>query len=168
MSKKPSGMEQRIGASMNNLMFSALFTFENMTKSTRHPEVVEQNRIEAQEYIKSGEKLSFLAEDIRLFLGVPLIESSGFRGKTLTDVGGFSKSSTHMRFEALDAVPKGMSVDEAFNKILANKERFPNLRKVIIEKVGGKSWLHIEVKINENEKLSFYKTDDGKNFIRVA
>lgn len=162
------GLKRSLLACGAKKMFSKFFTFENMTKSARHPETVEQNRIEAQEYIENGKRLSFLAEDIRLFLGVPLIESSGFRGKALTEAGGFSKTSTHTRFEALDAVPTGMSVDEAFEKILQNREKFPNLRKVIIEKVGGKSWLHIEVKTSEHDTLSFYKTDDGKNFIRVA
>lgn len=149
-------------------MFSDLFTFENMTKSSRYPEVVEQNRIEAAEFIENGKRLSFLMQDIRLFLGVPLVESSGFRGKTLTRAGGFSETSTHTRFEALDVVPKGMSVDKAFYIILRNRDKFPNLRKVIVEKVGGKSWLHIEVKTSEHDTLSFYKTNDGENFERVV
>ena len=96
-----------------------------------------------------------------------MIESSGFRGKTLTQLGKFSKTSTHTRFEALDCVPVGMSVDEAFELIKQNAGKLPNLRKVIKEKVGGKVWLHIEVKTSESDVLAFYETTDGINYTKV-
>lgn len=147
--------------------FSEYFTFENMTKSSKYPHLVEQNRKEAIEFLENGKKLSFLCEGIRLFLCVPMIESSGFRGYTLSTEGKFSLSSTHTKFEALDCQPNGMSVEEAFMKIKKNAGRFPNLRKVILEKVNGKIWLHIEVKTKETDKLAFYITENGKDYVRV-
>ena len=138
-----------------------------MTNSSKYPDTVEANRDEAIEYLDSGIKLSFLMEDIRLFLGIPLIESSGFRGKTLTKVGKFSKTSTHTKFEALDVVPIGMNAKDAFNRIRGYSDKFPNLRKVILEKVSGKEWLHIEVKTNISDELVFYVTTDGKKYERV-
>lgn len=147
--------------------FSKYFTFENMTKSASYPETVEANRKEALEYIDSGIKLSMLLEKIRLFLGIPLIETSGFRGKTLTEAGNFSKTSSHTRFEACDVVPKGMKAKEAFNRIKGHYDKFPELRKVILEQVNGKEWLHIEVKTKAEDKLAFYTTDDGRNYIKV-
>ena len=147
--------------------FSEFFTFQNMTKSNRYKQAVAANRKEALEYLASGRKLSFLCEDIREILGVPMIETSGFRGVTLSTIGGFSLTSSHTRFEALDVVPVGMSVDRAFDIIKANAIKLPNLRKAILEKVDGKEWLHIEVKTSEKYTLAFYTTIDGKNYIKV-
>ena len=146
--------------------FSKYFTFEAMTNSNQYPETVEANRKEAIEHLDSGIKLSLLMEQIRLFLGVPLKETSGFRGTTLSKAGSFSLTSSHTRFEALDCVPIGMSVEEAFFKIKRNAGKFPSLRKVILEKVKGKLWLHIEVKTKTSDVLAFYTTTDGKNYIR--
>lgn len=147
--------------------FSKYFTFENMTKSSRYPHLVELNREEAMPFMESGKKLSLLCEKIRLFLGVPLKETSGFRGVALSNAGGFSIRSAHTRFEALDVVPIGMSAKEAFAKIKENAHLFDDLRKVILERVRGKEWLHIEVKTKESDALAFYTTIDGKSFVRV-
>lgn len=151
----------------NTYGFSEFFTFKNMTKSNKYKQAVKANRQEALEYLDNGRALSFLMEDIRLFLGVRIIESSGFRGKTLSLLGKFNLTSTHCKFEALDGVPVGMSITEAFNKIKDNAHLFPNLRKVILEKIDGKEWLHIEVKTSEKDTLAFYTTIDGKNYIKV-
>ena len=147
--------------------FSKYFTFENMTNSSRYPHVVELNREEALPFIESGKKLSFLCEEIRLFLGVPLKETSGFRGVALSNAGGFSLRSAHTRFEALDVVPVGMSAKDAFLKIRENAHLFADLRKVILEQVKGKEWLHIEVKTKDDDILAFYTTTNGKNFTKV-
>lgn len=152
---------------MKNDGFSEFFTFENMTKSNKYKQAVEANRREALEFLNSGRKLSFLCEDIREILGVPMIETSGFRGATLSTIGGFSLTSSHTRFEALDVVPVGMSVDRAFDIIKANAIKLPNLRKVIKEKVGGKVWLHIECMTKEGDILAFYETSDGVNYKKV-
>lgn len=147
--------------------FSEYFTFENMTKSSKYPHLVEQNRKEAMEFLENGKKLSFLCEEIRLFLCVPMVESSGFRGYTLSAEGGFSLTSAHSKFEALDCQPSGMSTEEAFMKIKKNANMFPTLRKVILEKINGKIWLHIEVKTKETDGLAFYVTTNGKNYTKV-
>lgn len=135
--------------------FSKYFTFEAMTNSTSYPHTVEANRREAMPFINSGKRLSKLMESIRLFLGVPMQESSGFRGATLTKAGKFSTSSKHTRFEALDSVPIGMSVDEAFDKIKENAHLFGDLRRVIKEQIGDKEWLHIEAKMRADEPQVF-------------
>ena len=147
--------------------FSEHFTFENMTKSDSYPQIVEHNRLEAKKFIDSGIKLSQLMEDIRTLLGVPLKETSGFRGLLLTSVGGFSSTSSHTRFEALDVIPIRLTIDEAFAEIKRNSYMFPTLRKVIKEQVKGKKWLHIEVKTKDSDTLAFYETYDGKSYQRV-
>lgn len=135
--------------------FSKYFTFEAMTNSTSYPKAVESNRKEAMEFIRAGKRLSKMMESVRLYLNVPLKETSGFRGKTLTEMGNFSATSTHTKFEALDVVPQGMSVQEAFNKIKSAKHLFPDLRRVIIEKKGGKEWLHMETRMSPDEPQVF-------------
>lgn len=147
--------------------FSKYFTFKNMTKSAKYPHLVELNREEALPFIESGKKLSFLCEKIRLFLGVPLKETSGFRGVALSNAGGFSLRSAHTKFEALDVVPMGMSAKEAFWITKENAHLFDDLRKVILEQVNGKEWLHIEVKTKDDDILAFYTTTNGKNFTKV-
>lgn len=147
--------------------FSKFFTFQNMTKSNKYKQAVEANRKEALEYLASGRRLSFLCEDIREILGVPMIETSGFRGVLLSTLGGFSSTSSHTRFEALDVVPVGMSVNRAFDVIKANAIKLPNLRKVILEKIDGQEWLHIEVKTKDSDTLAFYETTDGVNYKKV-
>lgn len=140
--------------------FSKYFTFENMTNSISYPHTVEANRKEAMKYIRAGKRLSKMMESIRLFLDVPMKESSGFRGKTLTKAGKFAEGSTHTKFEALDCVPIGMDVDEAFEKIKAERHLFPDLRRVILEKKGGKEWLHLEVKMMCDEPQVFAMITD--------
>lgn len=140
--------------------FSKYFTFENMTNSTSYPHTVEANRKEAMKYIRAGKRLSNMMESIRLFLAVPMKESSGFRGKTLTKAGSFAEGSTHTKFEALDCVPIGMGVEEAFNKIKSARHLFPDLRRVILEKKGGKIWLHCEVKMKDSEPQVFAMITD--------
>lgn len=143
--------------------FSKYFTFENMTKSDRYPAIVEKNRQEAMEFIDNGRRLSKLMEKIRFFLGVPMKETSGFRGKALTKAGKFSSTSKHTKFEALDSVPIGMTVDEAFDKIKDNVHLFCGLRRVIKEKKGGKEWLHIESRASCDEPQVFaIMTDEIK------
>lgn len=143
--------------------FSKYFTFENMTKSESYPQTVEKNRKEAMEFIDNGRRLSKLMEKIRLFLGVPMKETSGFRGKALTKAGKFSETSKHTTFEALDCVPIGMSVDDAFYKIKSNVHIFCGLRRVIKEKKDGKEWLHIEARASCDEPQVFaIMTDEIK------
>lgn len=152
--------------------FSEYFTFEALTKSDRYPHLVEQNRIEAKPFMLAGKRLSKMLESVRIFLGVPIIDSSGFRGKTLTTAGKWSTTSKHTKFEAYDGIPKGMSVEDAFDLIVKNRDKFPDLRKVIIESVVIKGvlkkWLHMEVKMNADEPQTFWATNDGKNYTKVG
>lgn len=148
--------------------FTKYFTFEAMTDSSRYPETVEANRKEAMQFILAGKRLSKMMTSVRLFLGVPMQESSGYRGPTLTEAGNFSETSKHTKFEALDSVTIGMPVEKAFYLIKENAHRFPDLRKVILEKVKGKVWLHMEVKMSVDEPQTFWTTIDGKSYTEVA
>jgi len=149
--------------------FSKFFSFDELTNSVDHPELVHQNRIDAEVYLASGIKLSFLLELIRKLLGNERITtSSGFRNPELNKaVGSKAKSSSHLVFKAADQIPSHMTVQKAFNILLANRDKLQSMRKCIIEKVGGKIWLHIQVKLVPSEPTQFFTTTDGKTYTEV-
>ena len=143
--------------------FSRLFTFEELTDSKRHPELVEANRVDAAQYIENGRALSKLMEDIRHILGdEPIIINSGHRFILLNRaVGSKSDNSTHTKFKACDAVPTNMSIQKAFEKLISAKKAglLPNLRKVLQEG----TWLHIEVMMPGDDFRGFFVSHDGNN-----
>lgn len=148
--------------------FSKFFTFEELT-ATSHTALLSSNREEAKQYLSAGKRLSKLLESIRHILGdKPIKVNSGYRNILLNKaVGSKSNKSAHTRFEAADIVPSGMSIEEAFNALI-NAHRgglLPDLRKAIIEK---NTWIHIECKMNPDEKTTFYTSSDGVNFTLVG
>ncbi|MCI4437960.1 MAG: hypothetical protein JHC33_14225 [Ignisphaera sp.] len=142
------------------------FTFDELTNSRKYPNLVPQNRLDAQKYISSGDKLADLLEQVRdLFGGMAITVDSGFRNPSLnTAVGSKAKSSAHLRFEAADIVPTNMSVANAFKLLVNNKDKLPNMRKAIIEM----GWIHIEVKTAASQTQTLYTTSDGVNFKEVV
>lgn len=143
--------------------FSKFFTFDDLTK-TSHTNLLSKNREEAKAFILAGKRLSKLLESIRKLLGdKPIAVSSGFRGESLNKAVKGASKSKHLKFEAADIVPTSMSVTKAFETIQKEAKSLPDLRRVIIEKIGGKEWLHVEVKMDASEKQVFASIgDDGK------
>lgn len=159
--------------------FSPFFTFEELTDSSKYPELVPKNRTDAVPFLPAGRKLSALMAEIRVLLGNKrVIVSSGFRGETLNiKVGGVDKVvngrkvlSSHRRFEAVDVTHSTLTPKEAFNLIMrAHKEgKLPNLRKCILESVKGKTWLHIEVSVTKGDFKGFMTTKNGTSYQAVT
>lgn len=166
--------------------FSEHFSFEELTNSEGHPNLVPKNRIDAQKYILSGKKLALLLENIRHVLrDEPLKVNSGFRNNDLNTAiyipifvnQGMSlqsatekakaKKSNHNLFEAVDITPSNMTVKEAFKILMQAREAglLPTLRKVLQEG----SWLHCEVSTSAGDYRGFWTSNDGnKTFTRVA
>ena len=91
------------------MQLSHNFSFEEMTNSTDHPELVEQNRCEALEYQRNGELLcQSILQVLRDSSGMPVYNGSGFRGTTLNKAVKGSKYSQHMSFGAADINLKGL------------------------------------------------------------
>lgn len=141
--------------------FSNYFTFAELTYSAGHPELVSQNRVDAQRYRLAGKRLSKLLESIRHILGDKKITvNSGYRNMLLNKaVGSKALKSAHTRFEAADIVPSGMSIKEAFTALMNAKRGglLPDLRKVLHEG----SWLHIEVSMAVDDYRGFFVSKDG-------
>lgn len=139
------------------------FSFEELTDSENHPELVKQNREDAKKYINSGKRLSKLLGTVREILGEkPIKINSGFRNDKLNKaVKSISTKSKHLYFEACDFTPKNMTVKEAFDKLhQAHKEgKLPDLRQVLEEG----SWLHLEVSMSVGDYLGFFLYDKKLN-----
>lgn len=149
--------------------YSTFFTFDELTDSKGHPNLVQENRFDANEFLSSGAKLSMLLENIRHVLGdKPININSGFRcAKLNSAVGSKSTVSKHTMFEAVDITPSNMSINEAFNVLIkAQKDgKLSTLRKVLQEG----SWLHVEVSMSVGDYRGFFVSHDGnKTFENVA
>lgn len=155
--------------------YSKYFSFEELTDSEEHKELVEQNRIDAMKFVNSGKRLSKLAESVREILGgVAIKANSGFRNEKLNKAVGSKqdgkegrKLSNHCKFEAVDLNILNMAEKQAFDKLIQAKKDglLPDLRKVLLEG----SWLHIEVSMSVNDYKGFFISKDGnKTWERVA
>ena len=56
-------------------------------------------------------------DTVRLLLNVPCTVNSFYRSQELNNAVGGSKTSDHMQGKAIDFVPVGMNLREAYNKI---------------------------------------------------
>lgn len=152
---------------MENFKLSEHFSFYELT-NTSHSDLVIPNRIDAQKYVKQLKYTAGALEEIRSLLGVPLKVSSGYRNNALNTKVGGSKTSKHRDGLCADIVPVGMSVNEAFKKLTANKSDLHSVRKVIVEGVKGKEWLHVQAKVEAKEQMEFFATNDGKSYRKVG
>lgn len=149
--------------------FSKHFTFEELTNSASNPHLVIKNRFDAQKYALAGKRLSKLLESIRHLLGDKSIKvTSGFRNEALNKaVGSKSKNSKHTVFEAVDIIPQGISIQDAFEALIEAREQglLPDLRKVLQEG----SWLHVETAMSVGDYRGFFVSHDGnKTWSKVA
>lgn len=95
--------------------------------NTAPPEVVARMTILAEDFF----------EPVRALLGVPLHVDSGFRCVTLNEKVGGASTSAHLRGDAVDFIPVGMDLREAFDTIRRSPLPFDQL---IIE---CNTWIHL-------------------------
>ena len=142
------------------------FSFYELTDSTRHTELVPQNRIDAMAYQKQLKYIAGAHEEIRAVLGVPLDMSSGYRNPKLNKAVGGSPTSGHTKALCGDSVPR-MDVKKAFEILLKNKDKLPSVKKIILESFGGAIWLHTEAKTEVNQPQQFFTTTNGKTYTEI-
>jgi len=123
------------------------FTFEELTK-TDHPEFADMNAAAGKLYMPEAMQLTGLLEQVRELIGVPMIISSAFRCPQLNKAIGGVSNSQHCLFEAADTTYKGVSLKDAYNKIMASSIPFGQL----IFEFG--SWVHISVQDPERYPLA--------------
>jgi hypothetical protein len=153
------------------MQLSENFSFEELT-TTGHDNMIEQNRVSAQKFMKQLKYTAGALEECRKVLGVGLQITSGYRMPTLNKAVGGSATSKHTQGLCADFKPVGMmTVKEAFDKLLKDKDKLFSVRKVIIEGGGknGATWIHMQAKVAKDEPLEFFASNDGgKTFKGVA
>ena len=149
------------------MKLSKNFSFDELTV-TSHTSLQKSNRTSAEPFIKQLKYTAGALEEIRELLGVPLTVTSGFRMPALNKAVGGSATSKHTQGLCADVQPIGISVNEAFEKIKTNRAKLDSVRKIIIEGVKGKSWLHVQAKVLASEPTELFATNDGKNYTRVV
>ena len=141
------------------------FTYEELTNSESHPDLVGRNMADARAFEKQLKYTAYTLEEIRRVLGIPMKITSGFRNTALNKAVGGSPTSGHAKGLCADFKPMGMSVEDAYDLIMMNKSKCPSLKKCIFESIKGAKWLHIETKTEANQPTQFYTTTDGRNYI---
>lgn len=144
------------------------FSFNELTDSENHPELVVANRVSAQVYLKQLKYVAATLEEVRAVLGVPMKVTSGFRNPALNKAVGGSATSGHTLGLCADFKPIGMEVKEAFKLIKENKHLCPSLKKCIYENIKGSQWLHIESKTEAGQFTQFYTTTTGRKYDEVV
>ena len=149
---------------------STNFSFDELTRSSSHPELVPANQKEAEQYLDDlRNQCVYILQPLRNLLGKPITITSGFRGASLNKAVGGSPTSDHSTGRASDIVVDGMTAKELFEFIQENKSIFTGwLHKAILEEVRGKQWVHIAHRRPEEALSAFYTTTDGKNYDRIA
>lgn len=114
------------------------FSFEELT-TTNHEEFLKTNQDEAKSHPAEMWYLALFAEQIRAILDVPVRVTSGFRCAALNDAVGGSKTSQHTKFQALDIIPMGMDIEDAYEELVDSDLIYGQL---ILEKG---TWIHISM-----------------------
>lgn len=149
------------------MKLSEHFSFEELT-ITGNESLQKSNRLSAESFIKQLKYTAGSLEEVRELLGVPLTITSGFRMPVLNKAVGGSATSKHTQGLCADFIPVGITVNEAFAKITANKEKLLSVRKVIVEGVKGKAWIHLQSKVLATEPTEFFATSDGVNYTKIS
>ncbi len=136
------------------MKLSSHFSLEELS-NTSNLYLLKKNRTEARNRLEDMECLAWFAEQIRAFLGVPMVVSSAFRCEDLNKAVGGSLNSQHLYARAIDFVPKGISIDECFDILKDSKLVYGQLIK---EQSGKSVWIHVGM--GDKKENLIYK--DGK------
>lgn len=115
------------------------FSLEELTRSSYATRHGIDNRPPI-ELLENGRVLAEGLERVRTLLSVPLYIESAYRNAAVNvGVGGsITPPSQHMKFQAADFVPLGMSIQEAMRRIVSNRD-VVQYDQLICEG----SWLHV-------------------------
>lgn len=160
---------------MTKLKLTTNFTFDELTDSSKFPQLVGKNRVAVMPLMENLKANARFLQQVRDMYNSPedkgfkIDISSGYRCPELNKAVG-STAKGHMMATCADWTVRGVSVDETFTLLIANRSQFPTLKKVIKEQFGGKEWLHTEVFAEGEQPRQplFYVTTDGRNYTSVV
>lgn len=130
------------------------FSLEELT-TTNKKALASKNLKEAKANLTLMEDLALFAEQVRAFINVPMVITSGFRCEELNKSVGGVKTSQHRFFRAIDFIPKGMDLDECFSRLKMSNLVYGQLIK---EQSGSSAWIHVSM--GDKRENLIYK--DGK------
>lgn len=84
-----------------------------------------------------------MLERIRATVGVPVIVTSGYRCPELNKAVGSRSTSDHTQGHAADIVAPGFGTPAEVARLLAPLVSVLGIGQLILEQVGGKSWVHV-------------------------
>ena len=118
------------------------FTVQELTKTDQNG----LQKTNTKEGLKISDKLQALAEfaeEVRTVIrNCPMVITSGYRCEKLNKAIGGSKTSEHLKCEAIDFIPKKMSAFKALGYILISELKWDQL---ILEKRGQGYLIHISM-----------------------
>lgn len=142
------------------------FTLEELCATT-HTGFLAKNL----EYGKSKQGtllvLARFMEDVRRLLGdVPIIINSAVRCPELNKAVGGSIYSQHLLCQAVDFTPTNHSLEEAVEIL---RKYLPMWGQIILERAGGKKWLHISLGYPYRAKAKCKQVlkYDGKGYVNI-
>lgn len=130
------------------------FTLEELTR-TDNKEFKELNAEQGKKRLYELSKLAMFAEQVRSIVNCPMIITSGYRCPELNKAIGGSSTSQHIKFEAIDFIPKSIDALNAFCAIALSCFNFGQL---ILEKRGLGYILHISM---GNDRKTLYSANLG-------
>lgn len=84
-----------------------------------------------------------MLERIRATVRVPVIVTSGYRCPELNKAVGSRSTSDHTQGHAADIVAPGFGTPAEVARLLAPLVSVLGIGQLILEQVGGKSWVHV-------------------------
>jgi hypothetical protein len=122
------------------------FSWRELT-ITEHRGLIEENRRVPVAFQPAGTALAQMAQKVRDHFQSPVITHSAYRGEVLNTTIGGSKTSQHMRFEAIDFHVVGSSLRTVFDWI--RKGSGIAFGQLILEgpdpAAGDASWIHLSL-----------------------
>lgn len=139
----------------NDIAFTPHFTLAELTR-TDNEKLREENYKAGCAILFKMSQLAFFAENVRKIINCPMIITSGYRCAALNKAVGGSKTSQHLKCEAVDFIPKNMSARAAFDLIRQSPIEYGQL---ILEKRGQGHILHISI---GKKRQNLYSPAAGK------
>lgn len=126
---------------MSKTLITPHFSFEELTKTTYVEYKSSVERV-AKENLDKLHELAWHLEALRGIINSPLIITSAVRSEELNTALNGSKTSQHLRVEAVDFVPIKKGAKSALKKIVNSGYPFGQL---ILEKRGFEQIIHFGV-----------------------
>lgn len=132
---------------IDDKQLSTHYTLFDLT-ATSHADLQDMNRQLIPDQVSKLYRVAMLAEAL-WNLGIMLKVSSAYRCPALNRAVGSTERSQHLRAEAMDGIPIGMPVLDAFKqlRVLAKERKF-RFGQLIYEqdnREGHKEWIHISL-----------------------